>query len=179
MCASVCRPLPTCVGVRGSSIRSNEQTTTFVASSSTGRISACTCRGPTSISSMRDMTAARTDQAYHRRCHAPSSHPTRRSFPRCDHLHPAPPPANRSDAPCAPRSQTRWDGATGSGGDPYAAEKAHEAKGLAMLQFARENSARYDMRRQSRTRETLVRRRACSSRACGKGGLSCRGGRAW
>ena len=39
-----------------------------------------------------------------------------------------------------------------------------------MLQFARENSARYDMRRQSRTRETLVRRRACSSRACGKGG---------
>lgn len=39
-----------------------------------------------------------------------------------------------------------------------------------MLQFARENSSHYDMRRQSRTRETLVRRRACSSRACGKGG---------
>ena len=61
LCANVCRPLPTCVGVRGSSIRSSEQTTTFVPSSSTGRISACTCRGPTSISSMRDMTAARTD----------------------------------------------------------------------------------------------------------------------
>ena len=47
--------------VRGSSIRSSEQTTTFVVSSSTGRISASTCRGPTRMSSMRDMTAARTD----------------------------------------------------------------------------------------------------------------------
>ena len=39
-----------------------------------------------------------------------------------------------------------------------------------MLQFARENSARYDMRRQSRTRETLVRRRAGVS-AGGRPGL--------
>ena len=74
---------------------------------------------------------------------------------------PFPPPSTRSDVLCTPRSQTRWDGATGSGGDPYAAEKAHEAKGLAMLQFARDNSGR----RPPRARETLVRRHACSSRA--------------
>lgn len=74
---------------------------------------------------------------------------------------PFPPPSTRSDVLCTPRSQTRWDGATGSGGDPYAAEKAHEAKGLAMLQFARDNSAR----KPPKARETLVRRRACSSRA--------------
>ena len=54
-------------------------------------------------------------------------------------------------APSAP--QTRWDSATGHGGDLYAAEKAHEAKSAAMLQFARENSARHPPKR----RESLVR----------------------
>ena len=73
---------------------------------------------------------------------------------------------SKSDVLYTPRSQTRWDGATGSGGDPYAAEKAHEAKGLAMLQFARDNSAR----KPPKARETLVRRRACSSRASRRGG---------
>jgi len=67
-----------------------------------------------------------------------------------------PPALSRTEFPVhsALISKTRWDGATGSGGDPYAAEKAHEAKGLAMLQFARDNSGR----RPSRTRETLVER---------------------
>ena len=90
---------------------------------------------------------------------------------------PFPPPSTRSDVLCTPRSQTRWDGATGSGGDPYAAEKAHEAKGLAMLQFARDNSGR----RPPRARETLVRRHACSSRARRRvgGGASGRGSGAW
>jgi hypothetical protein len=93
--------------------------------------------------------------------------------PSTGHGSPVPP---ESDVLCTPCSQTRWDGATGSGGDPYAAEKAHEAKGLAMLQFARENSAR----KPPKSRESLVRRRACSSRACrssrASGSRACRRG---
>ena len=61
LCASVLQSPRPAWCVRGSSIRSSEQTTTFVVSSSTGRISACTCRGATRMSSMRDKTAARTD----------------------------------------------------------------------------------------------------------------------
>ena len=50
--------------------------------------------------------------------------------------------------------QTRWDSATGHGGDPYAAEKAHELKGETMLKFALENSTCHPPKR----RESLVKR---------------------
>jgi len=67
-----------------------------------------------------------------------------------------PPALSRTEFPVhsALISKTRWDSATGHGGDPYAAEKAHEAKGAAMLQFALENSAR----RQPKRRECLIHR---------------------
>tara|TARA_B110001452_G_C15198303_1_gene415897 strand:- start:317 stop:964 length:648 start_codon:yes stop_codon:yes gene_type:complete len=67
-----------------------------------------------------------------------------------------PPALSRTEFPVhsALIPKTRWDGATGDGGDPYAAAKAHEAKGAAMLDFAMANSLRHPPKQ----RESLIHR---------------------
>ena len=73
-----------------------------------------------------------------------------------------PPPLSRVEFPNHPElaratasgEKKRWDGATGAGGDPYAAQCAHEARGQKMLEAALANGKKHPPRR----RETLYER---------------------
>ena len=70
-----------------------------------------------------------------------------------------PPPLSRVEFPNHPElaratasgEKKRWDGATGAGGDPYAAQCAHEARGQKLLEAALANGKKHPPRR----RETL------------------------